>query len=403
MPLSGIRVIDFTQVVAGPFGTQLLGDMGAEIIKVESPDGDRARTVGVTPRGFSNSFFNVNRNKKSLVVNLKHPEGKRVIEGLLATVDVLVENFKPGTLERLGFGYPDLQERFPALIYCSISGFGQTGPRRADVAFDQIIQGYSGIMGVTGSRESGPLRVGGPVADLVGGIFASQGILLALQERRRSGKGQWVDVSMLDCMLPLLGFTAWEYLHTGDVPARNGNAHPTLAPSGSFQASDGAFNISLTGEVIWQRFCRALDRDAWIDDPRFLGNAERFENSGVLTALINERLAEKSKAEWMEFFREEEVPCGPIYGLEESFSDPQILAREMVREMEDRIEGRVKVISNPVRLSRTPARYSSPAPALGAHTEAFLRELGYSRTDALELRESGAVGWQESGPEDGKE
>ena len=398
MPLSGIRVLDFTQVVAGPFGTQLLGDMGAEIIKVESPDGDRARTVGATPRGFSNSFFNVNRNKKSIVVNLKHPDGKKVIGGLLETVDVLVENFKPGTLERLGFGYKELQARFPELVYCSISGFGQTGPRRNDVAFDQIIQGYSGMMGVTGSPESGPMRVGGPVADLVGGIFASQGILLALQERRKSKQGQLVDVSMLDCMLPLLGFTAWEYLHSGKAPARNGNAHPTLAPSGSFQASDGAFNISLTGEVIWQRFCKALGRESWIEDPRFLGNAERFEHSGVLTALINERLQEKTRAEWTEYFREMEVPCGPIYDLEETFSDPQVAAREMTRVMTDLVEGDVQVIANPVRLSRTPARYDSPAPALGAHTQELLQELGYSKPDMLDLRESGAVDWSEPGP-----
>lgn len=395
MPLSGIRVVDFTQVVAGPFSTQLLGDMGAEIIKVESPDGDRARTIGATPGGFSNSFFNINRNKKSLVINLKHPDGKKVIEGLLKTADVLVENFKPGTLERLGFGYKELQTRYAELIYCSISGFGQTGPRRNDVAFDQIIQGYSGMMAVTGSEESGPMRVGGPVADLVGGIFASQGILMALQERRKSGKGQLVDVSMLDCMLPLLGFTAWEFLHTGRAPARNGNSHPTLAPSGSFLASDGEFNISLTGEVIWQRFCRALEREQWIDDPRFLGNAERFENSAVLTALINERLAEKSRAEWMEYFREKEVPCGPIYDLEDTFSDPQVVAREMIQVMPDPVEGNVKVIANPVRLSRTPARYGNSAPALGAHTQELLEELGYSKSDMLELRESGAVGWSE--------
>lgn len=393
MPLSGIRVLDFTQVVAGPFGTQLLGDMGAEVIKVESPDGDRARTLNLTPEGFSNSFFNVNRNKKSLVVNLKSPGGKKVIGGLLDTVDALVENFKPGTLERLGFGYPQLHQRFPSLIYCSISGFGQTGPRRTDVAFDQIIQGYSGMMGVTGSQQSGPMRMGGPVADLVGGIFASQGILLALQDRQKSGLGQWVDVSMLDCMLPLLGFTAWEYLHTGKAPARNGNAHPTLSPSGSFQANDGAFNISLTGEVIWQRFCRALDREAWIEDPRFIGNAERFENSQVLTQLINERLAEKSRAEWIAYFREVEVPCGPIYDLDETFADPQVAAREMVRAMQDPRAGKVKVISNPVRLSRTPAQYNTSAPALGAHTRELLSQLGYGHEEMLELRESGAVGW----------
>ena len=400
MPLSGIRILDFTQVVAGPFGTQLLGDLGAEVIKIESPAGDRARSVGATPQGFSTSFFNLNRNKKSVAVDLKNPEGKRIIEGLLAMADVLVENFKPGTMERLGLGYADLQQRFPALVYCSISGFGQTGPRRADVAFDQIIQGYSGMMGVTGSEESGPLRVGGPVADLVGGIYASQGILLALQERQKSGSGQLVDISMLDCMLSLLGFTAWEYLHTGKAPARNGNAHPTLAPSGSFQAGDGAFNISLTGEVIWQRFCKALDRDAWIEDPRFLGNAERFENSKVLTELINERLAEKSRAEWMTYFREVEVPCGPIYSLEEALSDPQIKAREMVHVMTDPVEGELEAIANPVRLSRTPATYAASAPALGQHTREILSGLGYGESDMLELRESGAVHWQETEPED---
>ena len=391
MPLSGIRILDFTQVIAGPFGTQLLGDMGAEVIKVESLAGDRARTVGVTAEGFSNSFFNVNRNKKSLAIDLKRPEGIGIVDKLLPSVDALVENFKPGTMDRFGLGYAALEARFPALIYCSISGFGQTGPRRADVAFDQIIQGYSGMMGVTGTRESGPLRVGGPIADLVGGIFASQGVLIALQERRESGKGQWVDVSMLDCMLPLLGFTAWEYLHTGRAPARNGNAHPTLAPSGSFQASDGAFNISLTGEVIWQRFCKALQREAWIEDPRFVSNQERFKHSAALTQLINERLEEKTRAEWMDFFREAEVPCGPIYSLEETFADPQVKAREMVRTMTDVAAGAVPVLANPVKLSRTPARYAQPAPALGQHTADILAELGYAEAQIRELCDAGVV------------
>lgn len=391
MPLSGIRILDFTQVIAGPFGTQLLGDMGAEVIKVESLAGDRARTVGATAEGFSNSFFNVNRNKKSLAIDLKRPEGIRIVEELLPSMDALVENFKPGAMDRLGLGYADLEARFPALVYCSISGFGQTGPRRADVAFDQIIQGYSGMMDVTGTRESGPLRVGGPIADLVGGIFASQGILLALQERRESGKGQWVDVSMLDCMLPLLGFTAWEYLHTGRAPARNGNAHPTLAPSGSFQASDGAFNISLTGEIIWQRFCKALQREVWIEDPRFISNRERFENSAALTALINERLAEKTKTEWMAFFREADVPCGPIYSLEETFADPQVKAREMVRTMTDAAAGAVPVLANPVKLSRTPARYARSAPALGQHTGDILAELGYAEAQIRKLCDAGVV------------
>lgn len=392
MPLSGIRVLDFTQVIAGPYSTQLLGDMGAEVIKLESLAGDRARAIG-GPRGsFSNSFFNVNRNKKSLSIDLKHPQGKEIVRRLLNSADVLVENYKPGTMDRLGLGYEQLKDRHPALIYCSISGFGQTGPRRTDVAFDQIIQGYSGIMSITGNEESGPLRVGSPIADLVGGSFATQGILLALLERQRSGKGQWVDAAMLDCMLPFLGFAAWNYLETGELTPRNGNAHPTLAPSGSFQAKDGGFNISLTGEVIWQRFCRAMDREEWISDARFVNNAQRFAHSVELTRLINERLGEKTKAEWMEYFRQAEVPCGPIYSLDETFADAQIQDRGMVRTMNDREVGPVQVVANPLRLSRTPARYDRSAPALGEHTQAVLRELGFSESEIRTLLEQQVVG-----------
>lgn len=398
MPLSGVRILDFTQVIAGPFSTQLLGDMGAEVIKVESPAGDRARTVGPAGSGFSNSFFNVNRNKKSLALDLKQPQGTEIVERLLGSVDVLVENFKPGTMERLGLGYEALQARFPQLIYCSISGFGQTGPRRTEVAFDQIIQGYSGLMSITGSEESGPLRVGSPIADLVGGSLATQGILLALYERTRSGKGQWVDISMLDAMLPFLGFAAWNYLEGGELTRRNGNAHPTLAPSGSFQAKDGVFNISLTGEVIWQRFCRALGREEWIEDARFVNNEQRFRHSAELSELINERLGERSKAEWIEFFREAEVPCGPIYTLAETFSDPQVKAREMVREMQDPEAGTVGVVANPLRLSRTPARYERSAPRLGEHTPLVLRELGYSEEEIRELRERQVVVWTSTDP-----
>jgi crotonobetainyl-CoA:carnitine CoA-transferase CaiB-like acyl-CoA transferase len=390
MPLSGIRILDFTQVIAGPFSTQLLADMGADVIKLEPPAGDRARWVGDTPE-FSNSFFNVNRNKKSVVVDLKAAEGKAVVERLLETSDVLVENFKPGTMERLGLGYAVLKERFPGLIFCSISGFGQTGPRRADVAFDQIIQGYSGIMAITGTEESGPLRVGSPVADLVGGTFASQGVLLALQERTRSGKGQWVDISMLDALLPFLGFIAWEYLSTGKTPKRNGNSHPTLAPSGSFQAKDGAFNISLTGEAMWQRFCHAIGEQGWIEDPRFVDNPQRFKHSTELTRLINARLAEKTRSEWIAYFREAQVPCGPICSLEETFADPQIEAREMVKTMTDPIVGPVKVLANPIRMDRTPARYERPAPALGEDTEAVLSELGYSPEEIARLQEEKVV------------
>ena len=309
MPLSGIRVLDFTQVLAGPYCAQLLGDLGAEVIKIESLDGDRARTVDSNTDGLSISFLNVNRNKQSIAVDLKTEEGKQIILDLMPSVDVVIENFKPGAMERLGLGYETLSKDFPSLVFCSISGFGQTGPRRSDVAFDQIIQGYSGVMSITGTEESGPLRVGSPIADLVGGTFASQGILAALVERNRSGQGQWVDVAMLDAMLPMLGFTAWEFLNRDRLPALNGNNHPTLCPSGSFEASDGHFNISVTGEVMWERLCTTLgEAETWLNDPRFRGNENRMKHRTELLGMINERLRKKSRAEWIEIFREAQVP-----------------------------------------------------------------------------------------------
>ncbi len=392
MPLTGIRVLDFTQVVAGPFCTQMLGDMGAEVIKVESLAGDRSRTLKEAGEEAGNSFLNVNRNKKSLAVDLKHPDGKALIWELLATADVLVENFKPGTMERLGFGYPALKERFPALVYCSISGFGQTGPRRGEVAFDQIIQGYSGIMGVTGTTETGPLRVGGPVADLIGGSVAAQGVLLALLERHRSHLGQWVDVAMLDALIPMLGFTAWEFLNRGTNPGRNGNAHPTLTPSGSFRASDGPFNISITGDVMWKRFCAALGQEGWPQDPRFVDNTKRMANRAELTELIERRLAEKTREEWFAHFRRAEVPCGPILEIEETFADPQVKARQMVHTIDYPGLGTAKLVANPIKLNRTPARYDRLPPQLGADADEVLGALGFSDEKIRLLREKKALG-----------
>ncbi len=391
MPLTGYKVLDFTQVLAGPFCTQMLGDMGAEVIKLEALEGDRSRNLGARSNGVAVGYLNLNRNKKSLPINLKHAEGRRIVQELLPGADVVVENFKPGTMAKFGLEYEALATDFPRLVYCSMSGFGQTGPRREDPAFDQIIQGFSGFMSITGSEEGGPMRAGPPIADLTAGLVAVQGIVLALLEREKSGRGQLVDISMLDSMLPLLGFTAWEFLHSGEPPRRYGNHHPILAPSGTFRTRDGHINISLTGESMWRRLCRALGEESWLTDPRFATNEARLLHREELIETLEERLQEKTRDEWIGFFLSADIPCGPIHTLPETFADSQVLAREMVRVLDHPRAGPVRVLAHPVRLGRTPARYDALPPALGENTAAILGELGYSAEQIVALREQNVV------------
>jgi crotonobetainyl-CoA:carnitine CoA-transferase CaiB-like acyl-CoA transferase len=393
-PLCGLTVVDFTRVLSGPYCTMLLADMGARVIKIEQPrHGDDTRAWGPPfVNGESAYFLSINRNKESLTLDLKHPASRKALDALLQRADVAVENFRPGTMERLGLGYDDVHRRFPQIVYCSISGFGQTGPRRAEPGYDAVMQGEAGLMSITGAGDGPPFRLGVAIANIVSGMFAAQGIAMALLARARTGRGQRVDVGMLDATAALLTYQAGIYFATGATPMRMGNRHPTIVPYETFAARDGDFVVAVGNDEQWRRFCGVLGAPALAGDPRFATNRDRVANYDVLRPLLAGPLQQRTRNEWVDDLKRAGVPCGSVRDVAEVLQDTQLAAREMIETVEHATAGALRVLGVPIKLSDTPGAVRAAPPALGQHTEQILRgDCGLSEGEIEELRSNRAV------------
>jgi formyl-CoA transferase len=390
--LDGLRVLDQTQVMAGPFCAMLLADMGADVIKIEPPGGETTRGMDleVAP-GVSAPFLAVNRNKRGLVLDLKRTEGVALLKKLVATADVLVENYRPGVARRLGVDYATLAAINPRLVYCSISGFGQTGPYADRGGYDLIAQGMSGIMSATGSDGGAPVKVGVPITDLGAGLFAVFGILCAVRARHLTGRGQLVDTSLFEAGLSLSAWEATEYWFTGQVPRGLGTAHRLNAPYQAFRASDGHFTVGAANDNLFPRFCALLGLDHLVGDPRFDTVAHRLENRAQLESLVEAATVTQLRAHWLARCETAGVPAGPIYTVPEALDDPHARARGMVQELMHPQAGRVKGLGNPVKMSVTPPVLGKAAPALGEDTDAILRELGLADGEIAALRDARVV------------
>ncbi len=392
-PLDDIFVVDLTRILSGPICTMLMGDMGARVVKVEPPPhGDDSRMWGPPfVGGISTYFLSVNRNKQSLGLNLKNEAGREILWKLIDRADVVVENFRPGVLDRLGFSYADVTERNSRVVYCSISGFGQTGPYRDRPGYDVIAQGESGMMDLTGEPDRGPVKIGGSLADIVTGLYAFHGILLALLARHRSGQGQHVDISLLDSMVSTLAYQAEIYLTTGRSPTRMGSRHPSIVPYESFHASDGFINVAVTNQKQWENFCNVMEFPEVATDPRFDSNANRIKNYEALKPIMDRAIHPLTRAEITERLSAVGIPVGPINTVGEILEDPHIRAREMVGELTHPEYGPLKMLGIPIKLSDTAGGLEQPPPRFGEHNAATLESLGYGEAEIAELAASATI------------
>jgi len=392
--LDGIKVLDLSRVLAGPYGTQILADHGAEVWKVEIPGkGDDTRAFGPPfQNGESAYFMSVNRNKRSITINMKSNDGIEIIKNLLLKADVLIENFRPGTLDKFGLDADSALKMNPRLIYCSVSGFGQTGPWSRKPGYDLAIQGMGGIMSLTGEPDGPPAKVGTSIADIISGIYAAQGILLALVARNKTGRGQKIDISMLDGQISLLTYQAGIYFAEGKSPMRKGNQHPTICPYETFKTKDGYLNLAVGNDKLWLSFCELINRPDLKSDERFTTNPKRVACRGILFPILSEIFSTRSTAEWISLLEKAGIPAGPIFTVEEVLEHEQTKAREMVVAMEHPKAGRIRLTGIPIKLSDTPGKIKTPPPVAGQHTEEILRNvLGYSKEKIEELRKSGAI------------
>jgi formyl-CoA transferase len=386
LPLAHIKVIDLTRARAGPTAVRQLADMGADVIKVASREIVEGDSTSI---GFD--FLNLHRNKRAMTLDLKHPRGVEVLKRMVARADVLVENYRPDVKHRLGIDYEALSAINPRLVYGSISGFGQTGPYRDRPGYDQIAQGMGGLMSITGLPGQGPVRVGIPVADLTAGLFLAQGILVALLERERSGRGQWVHTSLLQAMVTMLDFQAARWLIDSEIPPQAGNDHPTGIPTGVFTTADGHINIAASGQVMYRRLCEAIEATHLIDDPRFKTMADRSRHRKAMNEELDKVLVARPSAEWIEALNKAGVPCGPILNVEQVFEDPQVQHLGLAQPVRHPERGEIRVQGLPAALSRTPGAIRRAAPAHGEHTDEILAEFGYSREEIAALRRDGIV------------
>jgi len=387
--LARLRVLDLSRVRAGPTCVRQLADFGADVIKIESPPGVDPNEGMGGPRD-GPDMQNLHRNKRSMTLNLKLPEAREVFARLAKTADVVVENYRPDVKFRLGIDYESLEKMNGRIILASISGFGQDGPYRDRPGFDQIAQGMSGIMGVTGDPGK-PMRAGAAIADVAAGLYAALGIMTALLERETSGKGQWVQSSLLHAGIGLLDFQAARYLMKGEVPPQMGNDHPTSMPTSAYQTADGYINVACSGEGMWKRLCNLLGREDLLAMPEFKSNEARARNRKQLNELLNAAFSAEKSADWIETLNQAGVPCGPIYRMDEVFADPQVQHIGVAAEANHPRLGRYKLIAQPAKLSRTPATVASATPELGQHTDEILKELQFSEKEIQTLRERGAV------------
>jgi crotonobetainyl-CoA:carnitine CoA-transferase CaiB-like acyl-CoA transferase len=389
--LQGITVLDLTRVLSGPYCTMVLADMGARVIKIEqSGKGDDTRGWGPPfLEGESAYFLSINRNKESLTLDFKRPEGRAILDRLISKSDVIVENFRPGTLAKMGLDYRALAPAHPRLVWCSISGFGQSGPRSAEPGYDAVMQAEGGLMSITGAADGPPFRLGVAIADIVSGMFAAQGIGLALLVRERTGRGQVVDVGMLDAVAALLTYQAAIYFATGSAPSRMGNRHPTIVPYETFTAADGDFMLAVGNDEQWRRFCVAA---AFENDGRFATNRARVSQYAELKPMLDRHLSKETRGCWIERFSAAGVPCGSVRDLHEVFGDAQLAAREMVAQVEHPTIGALRLLGVPIKLSETPGSVRTAPPTLGQHTDAVLgHDLNLSSSEIAALRARGVV------------
>jgi crotonobetainyl-CoA:carnitine CoA-transferase CaiB-like acyl-CoA transferase len=393
LPLAGIRVLDYTQIMAGPYCGMLLADMGADVIKVEKPGGDDSRRMAPPfIADESAAFLAINRNKRGIVLNLKIEGARQALRRMVAESDVLVQNFRRGTLERFGLGYEDVRELNPALIYTHITGFGATGPYRDRGGFDLVAQGMSGLMAATGHPDQAPVKVGVPITDLNAGFYGAYGTLCAYIHRLKTGRGQFVDTSLLEGGI---ASTVWEsamYFATGQSPVAMGSAHRLSAPYQAFATADGHLNIGAANQANWERLCQAIGRQDLLEDERFASNPDRMVNLQALAATLDETFSQASTAHWLEILERAAVPSGPIYSSSQVYDDPHVQARGMSVETDHPTAGRVRNIGIPVKLSETPGAIRRSAPALGQHTDEILAEFDYGEEEIAQLRGSGALG-----------
>jgi formyl-CoA transferase len=388
--LARYRIIDLSRVRAGPTCVKQFADFGADVIKVESPPGvDPNEDMGGPRHG--PDFQNLHRNKRSITLNLKQEEGRSILLELVKTADVVVENYRPEVKFRLGLDYESLKAANPRIVLASISGFGQDGPYRDRPGFDQIAQGMSGLMSVTGQPGQGPMRTGAAIADISAGLFAALGIMTALLEREQSGAGQWVQSSLLQAGIALMDFQAARYLMSGEVPPQVGNDHPTSMPTSAYKTADGYINVGASGDGMWARLCKAMGRPDLLERPEFRDQADRAKHRAALNAALNETFGERPSAAWIRILNETGVPCGPIYAVHHVFDDPQVRHLGAAAPVDHPTLGTIQLVNQAVSLSRTPSSLAKASPERGEHTEEILHELGYGAADILRLREARVI------------
>jgi crotonobetainyl-CoA:carnitine CoA-transferase CaiB-like acyl-CoA transferase len=391
-PLSGARVLEFGQAVSSPLCTMLLGDLGADVVKVEPPHGDAARGYGPPfVAGESPYYLSVNRNKRSTAINIKHADGARIVRQMCEQADIIVTNFRPGVMDRLGIGYDSLKDINPGLVFCQVTGYGPTGPFAHQPAYDQVAQGMSGLMSVTGTTESGPIRVGVAIGDVLAALHATVGVLGAWIQRQSTGQGQRVDTSLLGAILGILTYQTGRYLADGSEPQREGNDHPVAAPYGAFSASDGQINISIASETMWRRLAEVLGHPEWVDDPRFATNAYRVGNRQAINELVNEALSTGTVDEWVTKLNEAGVACGPIWTIGQALESEQVAHLGIVQQVEHDLAGQIPLIGPAISMTQTPMVIRRPPPLLAQHTADVLAEIGFLESDIERLAADDAV------------
>ena len=391
--LENVKVVDLTRTLAGPFCTMLLGDMGADVVKIEEPErGDETRSWTPFWNGESTQFVSFNRNKRSLSLNLREKEGLDIVRALAADADVMIESFRAGALERMGLGYADICRLNPGIVYCSISGYGRTGPMAEKPGYDLIIQAYSGLMDLTGDPDGLPLRVGFSLVDLFTGMMAYGSVVTALYHQRQTGQGQHIEAALLDGQVAALSYHATAYLATGVVPQRMGSGHPSLVPYQSFPAADGYFILGVANQGLWERFCAAIERPDLLADPRFLTNDDRVAHRAECVELLSGIFRTRTVAEWVEAIERAGVPCGPINRVDDVVNNPQVQARNMIAQLSHPNVPDLKIPNSPLKLAETPPDLRRPPPLLGQHNAEILAELGYESGAIAELQRKGVIG-----------